>query len=268
MHWASEFLSTPSARRATQLGEAINLHNENFYPRPPRGGRRSRCRPHRHPVQFLSTPSARRATRNYDYWPRLFQFLSTPSARRATRGKHLYQLRTQFLSTPSARRATYKVKAFCKKSKHFYPRPPRGGRRGVECPDDGVFLFLSTPSARRATLRHRGKATFCGISIHALREEGDTQTPFRPHIGGISIHALREEGDDQIPLEQWYQTNFYPRPPRGGRHSPCVAFEQGRSISIHALREEGDGHCQRPEQPGADFYPRPPRGGRPGACFT
>ena len=34
---------------------------------------------------------------------------------------------------------------------------------------------------------------------------------------GISIHALREEGD---PLD-WYiqhgKKNFYPRPPRGGR---------------------------------------------------
>ena len=39
------------------------------------------------------------------------------------------------------------------------------------------------------------QAQDCGISIHALREEGD-----RPGEGGkegseISIHALREEGD-------------------------------------------------------------------------
>ena len=34
-----------------------------------------------------------------------------------------------FLSTPSARRATYKVDEKAMFYKHFYPRPPRGGRR-------------------------------------------------------------------------------------------------------------------------------------------
>ena len=34
--------------------------------------------------------------------------------------------------------------------------------------------FLSTPSARRATQRHQGNAVSKPISIHALREEGDT----------------------------------------------------------------------------------------------
>ena len=35
------FLSTPSARRATRHGQAdITGHNIDFYPRPPRGGRR------------------------------------------------------------------------------------------------------------------------------------------------------------------------------------------------------------------------------------
>ena len=34
------FLSTPSARRATFLGFLFALQSGNFYPRPPRGGRR------------------------------------------------------------------------------------------------------------------------------------------------------------------------------------------------------------------------------------
>ena len=37
----SVFLSTPSARRATQGLEQYNRHNQNFYPRPLRGGRPS-----------------------------------------------------------------------------------------------------------------------------------------------------------------------------------------------------------------------------------
>ena len=34
--------------------------------------------------------------------------------------------------------------------------------------------------------------------------------------------------------------DFYPRPPRGGRHSPPFCNPIIANISIHALREEGD----------------------------
>ena len=56
----------------------------------------------------------------------------------------------------------------------------------------------------------------------------------------ISIHALREEGDFFSVVLHPAQSDFYPRPPRGGRP---VCGEQGgipEDISIHALREEGD----------------------------
>ena len=66
---------------------------------------------------------------------------------------------------------------------------------------------------------------------------GDQQSP------AISIHALREEGDSGLfSFSSGTNSNFYPRPPRGGR--------QPRTGWI--LRHRGD------------FYPRPPRGGRPG----
>ena len=122
--------------------------------------------------------------------------------------------------------------------------------------------FLSTPSARRAT-------------------------PSQPHARstrGISIHALREEGDLMVQRPACALANFYPRPPRGGRRSDLLHQDQPEPflstpsarratvfflqltlfqvISIHALREEGD--CPQrasPPQP-FDFYPRPPRGGR------
>ena len=79
---------------------------------------------------------------------------------------------------------------------------------------------------------------------------------------GISIHALREEGDASASSTSTAPPNFYPRPPRGGR---LTAVEAGTGsnvflstpsarrathglqagdvqveISIHALREEGD----------------------------
>ena len=79
----------------------------------------------------------------------------------------------KFLSTPSARRATRVVAV-------------------VADPD----LFLSTPSARRATL---------GTTINHL-------------LGKISIHALREEGDSVVIRPCGRFLDFYPRPPRGGRH--------------------------------------------------
>ena len=153
----------------------------------------------------------------------------------------------------------------------FYPRPPRGGRRLNGKTQILPLKFLSTPSARRATLC----AGVCGvgeaISIHALREEGDLLLGRRLLLGRISIHALREEGDTRTLPRCSSWAYFYPRPPRGGRQSPCVAFCVFRIflstpsarratdfllqlgicllISIHALREEGDPSA-RPGRPG------------------
>ena len=100
----------------------------------------------------------------------------------------------------------------------FYPRPPRGGRRSSEPELTMGQKFLSTPSARRATSGDVDGQRVIGISIHALREEGDIctlgydqlaqiflstpsarratrdHTQLSPHHR-ISIHALREEGD-------------------------------------------------------------------------
>ena len=80
--------------------------------------------------------------------------------------------------------------------------------------------FLSTPSARRATFCGGSGGSGWPISIHALREEGDAYEPFhlREKIE-ISIHALREEGDPLQSPPCALLSNFYPRPPRGGRQS-------------------------------------------------
>ena len=125
------------------------------------------------------------------------------------------------------------------------------------------FLFLSTPSARRATIRHD----------HTYQQ------------GLISIHALREEGDFIILTSRAVFSDFYPRPPRGGRPPGLFIYVSRTWISIHALREEGDAvnesgkltaykflstpsarratplmSTYRPSS--FNFYPRPPRGGR------
>ena len=153
------------------------------------------------------------------------------------------------------------------------------------CSSVSAILFLSTPSARRATaakgqgnihvqisihaLREEGdrkqqkQQRLKNISIHALREEGDAQHPDTAISPKISIHALREEGDQNMGHGQHHHSNFYPRPPRGGRLCmPCACWLCPR-ISIHALREEGDQAPQTRKEQAKYFYPRPPRGGRP-----
>ena len=61
----------------------------------------------------------------------------------------------------------------------------------------GALSFLSTPSARRATASILLDDDRAEISIHALREEGDSSAEADfAGVKHISIHALREEGDN------------------------------------------------------------------------
>ena len=60
-------------------------------------------------------------------------------------------------------------------------------------------------------------------------------------IPDISIHALREEGDSLLLRCLCVRpADFYPRPPRGGRLREIARILGIENISIHALREEGD----------------------------
>ena len=68
----------------------------------------------------------------------------------------------------------------------------------------------------------------------------------RKYLDAISIHALREEGDaTALILGLRKSSNFYPRPPRGGRRGQCPVQVGHDGISIHALREEGDSTTSR-----------------------
>ena len=145
------FLSTPSARRATndQLGHiqmlAISIHalreegdpvhtcssapcwisihalreegdptggsggssSGDFYPRPPRGGRRK------------GRSGADQTLQHF--YPR------PPRGGRPGPPSNSSR-QTSFLSTPSARRATRRSGCTSQLTQNFYPRPPRGGR--------------------------------------------------------------------------------------------------------------------------------------------
>ena len=149
---ALEFLSTPSARRATSPGDSFFARPRNFYPRPPRGGRRASSMVWRRSSSFLSTPSARRATPSRRT-PDRTRSISIHALREE--GDHyvvyIVSRTKRFLSTPSARRATRWPHSSDPDPLHFYPRPPRGGRLSNAVGRRTMTVFLSTPSARRAT---------------------------------------------------------------------------------------------------------------------
>mgnify|MGYP006927231158 CR=1 FL=1 len=107
---------------------------------------------------------------------------------------------------------------------YFYPRPPGGGRPGAQPIPALAGAFLSTPSGWRATYEVLCKlAAFLFLSTpsgwrathaKALRQDGH----------GISIHALRVEGDNTLKSQYYTLLNFYPRPPGGGRRHAFLAW--------------------------------------------
>ena len=263
--WLSSFLSTPSARRATRSGCGhrghchISIHAlreegdqpphlimdalKNFYPRPPRGGRRKTFRTAGGAAGFLSTPSARRATLTAQK-ERLAEVISIHALREEGDQLESYiqsPAVEEFLSTPSARRATRAERGEGLYIEDFYPRPPRGGRQ------PSVDNF----PGRRV------------ISIHALREEGDAGHRGGRRRVGISIHALREEGDRLPQQGRQARGPFLSTPSARRATRPIPRYFDKKYISIHALREEGDPDSSTIiKERRRHFYPRPPRGGR------
>ena len=149
----------------------------------------------------------------------ILRFLSTPSARRATSGV-LIQCCCIIISIHALREeGDIRHRKCSPLPVHFYPRPPRGGRpSGRSLPPilSGISIhalreegdrsymmasstheiFLSTPSARRATTN---------LAAFADREIFLSTPSARRATGGSGTG--HSQGDD-----------FYPRPPRGGRH--------------------------------------------------
>ena len=215
-----EFLSTPSARRATSRFWIL-------------------CSS----IQFLSTPSARRATFHNSLRKKcrceisihalreegdLFSSTSTQMGRISIHALReegdaklyvMYETARQFLSTPSARRATGSTQTGNTGALDFYPRPPRGGRPMLY--DNNYYLSR--------------------ISIHALREEGDITYDITKTALGLFLStpsARRATSTSMLLANAFF--HFYPRPPRGGRPASIRRLLRPTAISIHALREEGD----------------------------
>ena len=193
-----QFLSTPSARRATRRHPPRRPQKQNFYPRPPRGGRPLTSHPSWcEKGYFYPRPPRGGRLLSGDTGARKEVFLSTPSARRATAFPGL--LRVQRLISIHALREEGDRRSAGHTTRHldFYPRPPRGGRPERLRSERQFWAFLSTPSARRAT------------SCSSFPSKYIAHFYPRPPRGGRLPTLTRTTP----PL-----SHFYPRPPRGGRH--------------------------------------------------
>ena len=193
---------------------------------------------------FLSTPSARRATGASTNVARIgLGFLSTPSARRATCLYKFRQLELEEISIHALREEGDKqLTQSDYREKNFYPRPPRGGRLKEQYPNTLVGF----------------------ISIHALREEGDyfgLPTGVKNKLF-LSTPSARRATRTSAPLGR-VDSDFYPRPPRGGRLSD--GHKKTKAMGFLSTPSARRATRQEIQQRGSssNFYPRPPRGGRP-----
>ena len=241
------------------------------------------------PVPFQSTPSAWRET----------AFTALVSS---YRGISIHSLRMEgdaadrpkrsavkvFQSTPSAWRETYCLQWWqFRKTHHFNPLPPHGGRRRqhLDIPD-AEDTFQSTPSAWRET-----GAEFSRIPHNAFQS-----TPSAWRETALYCPCERLFRLFQSTPSAWRETfplilpssilsYFNPLPPHGGRRirpMPSVrrsVFQSTPSawretlsfclvpkeptISIHSLRMEGDYNLHMVYNQMYHFNPLPPHGGRP-----
>ena len=147
----TQFLSTPSARRATVHTQQPLWEREISIHALREEGDEREVKPYER--QYISI----HALREEGDWmavPRfaaLFRFLSTPSARRATWPDDAVNYCTEFLSTPSARRATGDASGVQRAPVISIHALREEGDQQAAPVVSTADKFLSTPSARRAT---------------------------------------------------------------------------------------------------------------------
>ena len=125
---------------------------------------------------------------------------------------------TRFLSTPPSRVATGRRRRPGPRENCFYPRHPRGWRRGSLAKKTPPKLFLSTPPSRVATANspvQTGKYKF--LSTPPSRVATFTAS-----------------------LKSSVLLSFYPRHPRGWRRNAPCSDEIFVPVSIHATLAGGD----------------------------
>ena len=127
---------------------------------------------------------------------------------------------------------------------------------------DGMIQFLSTPSARRATAKRMKAKIRHWISIHALREEGDSHDPtMKARFSQFLSTPSARRATCRCAGKRTAIGYFYPRPPRGGRHGSPMGWDRFGDFYPRPPRggRRSGGYGSSAAR---DFYPRPPRGGR------
>ena len=191
----------------------------DFYPRPPRGGR-----PTRQSLTAAWTTISIHALREEGDAPRrpckggCWHFYPRPPRGGRHKAARLTSRATR-ISIHALREEGDDLKRWLNGTKPISIHALREeGDHLRRCVGVAGALFLSTPSARRATTRRLHRS----VSILYFY-------PRPPRGGRLPGRAMpRHRGD------------FYPRPPRGGRLQDFTEAPQTLAISIHALREEGD----------------------------
>ena len=218
---------------------------QDFYPRPPRGGRRDAVAQKRRLSHFYPRPPRGGRRPAFHRQKEVRRFLSTPSARRAT-----FLMPQIIRDRPISIHALREEGDVCRYSPshshpYFYPRPPRGGRLSASTSGAAALNFYPRPP--------RG-----GRPVDSGRVFGGTHFYPRPPRGGRRLppsgqRLLQEthfyprppRGGRRISMPIWtMKFNFYPRPPRGGRpRRPSKHRSQCRFLSTPSARRATQSAC-------------------------
>ena len=123
-------------------------------------------------------------------------FLSTPSARRATRSSCWLTAGASYFYPRPPRGGRPMAFPLPPSTANFYPRPPRGGRPSPRRRGLAASYFYPRPP-RGGRLRQYVSYSSMTENFYPRPPRGGRHIIFSRVFGngGISIHALREEGD-------------------------------------------------------------------------
>ena len=259
-----KFLSTPPSRVATPPHRTSGPTTQRFYPRHPRGWRRTTAaRPGTRTAVSIHATLAGGDLRNDPLWQQHGSFYP-----RHPRGWRLGSVRapgvctgvsihatlaggdpifmsptiqtTEFLSTPPSRVATNNPAILIPQTK-FLSTPPSRVATTRLLQNLSEFQFLSTPPSRVATTPF---TIFLKLDLLFLSTPPSRVATFSYTVysaaKGVSIHATLAGGD-------------------GTPGTGCAGIS---SVSIHATLAGGDAYHATGGGTAASFYPRHPRGWR------
>ena len=237
-----------------------------FYPRSPRGERRSAIRPAPTlPSSFLSTLPARGATAG-TYGDAADAFYISIHAPREGSDISIFANAGEtvtFLSTLPARGATVIAKAgleVVRISIHapregsdadeaglvrgqvisiHAPREGSDGGQHVHHVDGNISIHAPREGSDNKSGAHR--SCFFAISIHAPREGSDWLQMLKENRAAEFLSTLPARGATAIIISHFsFSIYFYPRSPRGERPASGEKLADDLDISIHAPREGSD----------------------------